>query len=381
MTQLSAREPAKVLVVFGTRPEAIKLAPVIIELERHPASFRTLVCATGQHQEMLDDVLRVFRLRPHENLRVMRPHQTLTQVTTATLEGLERVLTRERPHLALVQGDSTTAVTAALAAYYHRVPVGHVEAGLRTSDKYRPFPEEINRRLTTSLADFHFAPTDAARENLLREGIREEDVAVTGNTVIDALVSIRTRLSEDPGLAHDPIGSGETRRIIVVTAHRRESFGEQFRHICEAIRAVAERRPDVLFVYPVHLNPNVQGPVHEILQGVCNVRLIPPMDYASFVALMVRAHILLTDSGGLQEEGPALGKPVLVMREISERPEGLAAGASVLVGTTPDRIVGAVLSLLDDPERYRAMASGTSPYGDGRASERIVQFLRDRCLS
>jgi UDP-N-acetylglucosamine 2-epimerase len=290
------------------------------------------------------------------------------------------VLTREGPHLTLVQGDSTTALTAALAAYYHRVPVGHVEAGLRTSDKYRPFPEEINRRLTTSLADFHFAPTDAARENLLREGIREETVAVTGNTVIDALVNIRTRLSEDPGLAHDPIGSGETRRIIVVTAHRRESFGEQFRHMCEAIRAVAERRPDVLIVYPVHLNPNVQGPVHEILQRVCNVRLIPPMDYASFVALMVRAHILLTDSGGLQEEGPALGKPVLVMREISERPEGVAAGASVLVGTTPDRIVGAVLSLLDDPERYRAMASGTPPYGDGRASERIVQFLKDRCL-
>ena len=381
MTQLTAREPAKVLVVFGTRPEAIKLAPVIMELERHPASFRTLVCATGQHQEMLDDVLHVFRLRPHDNLRVMRPRQTLTQVTTATLEGLERVLTRERPDLMLVQGDSTTAVTAALAAYYHRVPVGHVEAGLRTNDKYRPFPEEINRRLTTSLADFHFAPTDASRENLLREGIREENVAVTGNTVIDALVHIRTRLSEDPGLAQDPIGSGETRQIIVVTAHRRESFGEQFRHICEAIRAVAERRPDVLIVYPVHLNPNVQGPVHEILQGVCNVRLVPPMDYASFVALMVRAHILLTDSGGLQEEGPALGKPVLVMREISERPEGMSAGASVLVGTTPDRIVDAVLSLLDDSERYRAMAKGRHPYGDGRASERIVQFLRDRRLS
>ena len=381
MTELSAREPAKVLVVFGTRPEAIKLAPVIMELESHPASFRTLVCATGQHQEMLDDVLRVFRLRPHENLRVMRPGQTLTQVTTATLEGLERVLTRERPHLMLVQGDSTTAMTAALAAYYHRVPVGHVEAGLRTNDKYRPFPEEINRRLATSLADFHFAPTDASRENLLREGIREKDVAVTGNTVIDALVHIRARLLEDPGLALDPLGSGETRKIIVVTAHRRESFGEQFRQMCEAIRAVAERRPDVLIVYPVHLNPNVQGPVHEILQGVCNVRLVPPMNYASFVALMVRAHILLTDSGGLQEEGPALGKPVLVMRETSERPEGMAAGASVLVGTTPDRIVGAVLSLLDDSERYHAMASGTHPYGDGRAAERIVQFLRDRRLA
>jgi len=365
----------KVIVVIGTRPEAIKLAPVVLELQRHPARFETQICVTGQHREMLDQMLRVFGLLPHHDLEVMKAGQNLAGVTAACLTGLDRVLRQERPAVVLVQGDTTTTFTTALAAYYHHIPVGHIEAGLRTRRKYDPFPEEINRRLATHLSDFHFAPTEVAQTNLLSEGVNAEGILVTGNTVIDALLLTQARLAEDPSLGFDSLGATDGLRIILVTAHRRESFGLPFRRICEAVRALAKKRPDVLVVYPVHLNPNVQAPVREILDGVPNVRLLAPLDYVSFVACMQRAYILLTDSGGIQEEGPSLGKPVLVMRDVSERPEAIAAGTACLTGTDPERIVGAVSSLLDDPARYKRMTSRPNPYGDGHAAERIVQFL------
>ena len=372
------RKRIKALVVIGTRPEAIKLAPVVLALEKQPEQFETLVCVTGQHREMLDQMLRVFGLQPDHDLEIMKAGQSLADVTTACLTGLERILRQERPDVVLVQGDTTTTFVAALAAYYCHIAVGHVEAGLRTGKKYDPFPEEINRRLTTHLADFHFAPTEVARKHLRREGVSARDILVTGNTVIDALLLTQARLREHPGLAVDPLGPTDGLRIVLVTAHRRESFGLPFRRICEAIRSLAERRRDVLVVYPVHLNPNVQGPVHEILDGVPNIKLLEPLDYVSFVACMQRAHILLTDSGGIQEEGPSLGKPVLVMREVSERPEAIAAGTARLTGTDPEDIVGAVTSLLDDPDRYSQMAGRANPYGDGRAAERIAEFLISR---
>ena len=371
----------KAIVVIGTRPEAIKLAPVVLELRRHRTHFETQICVTGQHREMLDQMLRVFGLRPDHDLGVMKAGQDLTGVTAACLTGLDRVLREERPAVVLVQGDTTTTFAASLAAYYHHIPVGHIEAGLRTGKKYDPFPEEINRRLTTHLSDFHFAPTEVARQNLLLEGVRSEDVLVTGNTVIDALLLTQARLAKEPSLMVDGLGPTDGLRIILVTAHRRESFGLPFRRICEAIRAIAERRRDVLIVYPVHLNPNVQAPVREILGGVPNVKLLAPLDYVSFVACMQRAYILLTDSGGIQEEGPSLGKPVLVMRETSERPEAIAAGTARLTGTDPEAIVGAVSSLLDDPALYKQMTSRPNPYGDGHAAEQIVQFLMSRMAS
>jgi UDP-N-acetylglucosamine 2-epimerase (non-hydrolysing) len=363
------------MVVIGTRPEAIKLAPIVLELARHRELFEPQICVTGQHREMLDQMLQVFGLRPDYDLGVMKAGQGLAEVTAACLTGLDWVLGRERPALVLVQGDTTTTFGAALAAFYHHIPVGHIEAGLRTGKKHDPFPEEINRRLATHLTDFHFAPTELARNNLLLEGVTPDNISVTGNTVVDALLFTRARLAKEPSLAVDPLGPTDGLRTILVTAHRRESFGAPFRRICEAIRVLAERRRDVLVVYPVHLNPNVQAPVREILDGVPNVRLLAPLDYFSFVACMQRADILLTDSGGIQEEGPSLGKPVLVMREVSERPEAIAAGTACLTGTNPDTIVAAVTSLLDDPACYKRMTSRPNPYGDGYAAERIVHFL------
>ena len=378
MESVKADDHKNVMVVIGTRPEAIKLAPVVIELERHREHFTTEICVTGQHREMLDQMLRVFGLQAHHDLGVMKAAQSLAEVTTSCLTGLDRVFHLKRPDLVLVQGDTTTTLAASLAAYYHRVPVGHVEAGLRTRKKYDPFPEEVNRVLTTHISDFHFAPTEISRKNLVQEGINPENIVVTGNTVIDALCLTKARLAADKNLAVDHLGSTDGLRIILVTAHRRESFGPKFRQICEAIRALAEKRRDVLIVYPVHLNPNVQSPVHEILDGVKNVKLLAPLDYVSFVACMQRAAILLTDSGGIQEEGPALGKPVLVMREVSERPEAITAGTALLTGTDPERIFAAVSSLLDDPAYYKRMTSRPNPYGDGHAAERIVQFLTTR---
>lgn len=365
----------KVIVVIGTRPEAIKLAPVVLELKRHRSHFETQICVTGQHREMLDQMLEVFGLRPRHDLAIMKAAQGLAEVTAACLTGLDRIFQQEQPDLVLVQGDTTTTLAAALAAYYRHIPVGHVEAGLRTGRKQDPFPEEINRRLATQLSDFHFAPTEVSKSNLLSEGVNSENILVTGNTVIDALFITKARLAKEPSLACDPLGAIDGKRIVLVTAHRRESFGPPFRRMCEAIRTIAERRRDVLVVYPVHLNPNVQAPVNEILGGVPNVRLMGPLDYVSFVACMQRAHILLTDSGGIQEEGPALGKPVLVMREVSERPEAIAAGTACLTGTDPERIVGVVSALLDDTASYERMASRPNPYGDGHAAERIVKFL------
>lgn len=375
---LNTHERKKIVVVIGTRPEAIKLAPVVLELERNRSHFETQICVTGQHREMLDQMLQVFSLRPHFDLGVMKAGQNLAEVTSACLNGLNGIFQQERPDLVLVQGDTTTTLAASLAAYYQHIPVGHIEAGLRTGKKNDPFPEEINRRVTTHISDFHFAPTELARENLLLEGIDPENISVTGNTVIDALLLTKKRLEEEPALAVDGCGPLEGLRMLLVTAHRRESFGLPFRQICEAIRALAESRKDILVVYPVHLNPNVQAPVREILGGIPNVRLLAPLDYVSFVACMQRAYILLTDSGGIQEEGPSLGKPVLVMRDVSERPEAIAAGTACLTGTTPEAIVGAVSSLLDDPDRYKRMTSRPNPYGDGHAAERIVQFLVTR---
>lgn len=371
----------KVMVVIGTRPEAIKLAPVVLELKKNNAHFETQICVTGQHREMLDQMLQIFGLRPDHDLAVMKAGQSLAEVTSACLMGMDRVLERERPDLVLVQGDTTTTLAASLAAYYKQIPIGHIEAGLRTRKKYDPFPEEVNRRLTTHLADFHFAPTELAQDNLIQEGISPQSIFVTGNTVIDALLLTKSRLAEEPNLAAKPWGATDGLRTILVTAHRRESFGVPFRRICEAIRAIAERRQDVLVIYPVHLNPNVQAPVREILGGIPNVRLIAPLDYVSFVACMQSAYILLTDSGGIQEEGPSLHKPVLVMREVSERPEAIAAGTTLLTGTSPDAIVSAVSSLLDDPVRYEDMTSRPNPYGDGHAAERIVEFIIGRLVS
>jgi len=371
----------KITVVIGTRPEVIKMAPVVLELEKHRSRFEPLICVTGQHREMVDQMLRVFSLQPDHDLGVMKAGQNLAEVTSACLTRLDQVLQQERPDLILVQGDTTTTFAASLAAYYQHIPVGHIEAGLRTGKKNDPFPEEINRRLTTHLSDFHFAPTELSRDNLLLEGVNPENISVTGNTVIDALLHTKARLAAEPGLAVDCLESTDALRIILVTAHRRESFGAPFRRICEAIRAIAERRDDVLVVYPVHLNPNVQAPVQEILGGVPNVRLLAPLDYLSFVACMQRAYILLTDSGGIQEEGPSLGKPVLVMRDVSERPEAIAAGTACLTGTDPKAIVNTVFSLLDDPARYKQMTSRPNPYGDGHAAERIVKFLLSREIS
>jgi len=373
-------KPKKVMVVIGTRPEAIKLAPVVLELQRHGERFSTQICVTGQHREMLDQMLQVFGLRPDHDLGIMKAGQTLAEVTAACVTGMDAVLQRELPDVVLVQGDTTTTLAASLAAYYCHVPVGHIEAGLRTGKKNDPFPEEVNRRLTTHISDFHFAPTEVSRRNLLLEGVNPDNICVTGNTVVDALLLTQARLAKEPGLAAD-LDATDGLRIILVTAHRRESFGLPFRRICEAIRAIAERRRDVLVIYPVHLNPNVQVPVREILDGVPNVKLLAPLDYVSFVAYMQRAHILLTDSGGIQEEGPALGKPVVVMREVSERPEAIDAGTACLTGTDPERIFQTVSSLLDDSARYNWMSSRPNPYGNGDASERIVKFLTERLIT
>lgn len=371
----------RILAVFGTRPEAIKMAPVVHALRGRPDRFSCVVCVTAQHREMLDQVLGLFSIAPEHDLNLMRPGQGLHDVTRAVLREFPTVLETERPGLVLVHGDTTTTMAATLAAYYARIPVGHVEAGLRTGNKYAPFPEEINRKVTGAIADLHFAPTKAARENLLREGIPEGSIVVTGNTVIDALLSVAERLRGEGALAKrmeaefpflDP-----SKKLILVTGHRRENFGEGFERICHALAEIASLRPSAEILYPVHLNPNVQKSVRRILGTGSrrNTHLIGPVDYLPFVYLMMRSHLILTDSGGIQEEAPSLGKPVLVMREVTERPEAVMAGAARLVGTDREKIVAETLRLLDDPEAYRSMSAAYNPYGDGKAAERIADFL------
>lgn len=366
------------MVVFGTRPEAIKMAPVISAARAHP-DMEVHVCATGQHRQMLDETMRVFGLNADSDLNIMRPNQSLGDITVATIQGVQATLEKYPCDWLLVQGDTTSAFAASLASFYAKVKVAHVEAGLRTGDKTQPWPEEANRRLVSVVADRHYAPTQQARDNLIREGIPVEDVLVTGNTVIDALLDVAGRLDTDAGMRAELDArfswlKGSDRKLILVTGHRRESFGEGFQNICRALRDLATR-PDVEIIYPVHLNPNVRGPVFELLSGLENVRLIEPVDYVSLVYLLKRSRFVLTDSGGIQEEAPSLNKPVLVMRSTSERMEAVHAGAAKLVGTEPARIVEEATQLLDDAAVYAAMSAGANPFGDGSAAKRIVEDL------
>ncbi|MDR1076308.1 MAG: UDP-N-acetylglucosamine 2-epimerase (non-hydrolyzing) [Xanthomonadaceae bacterium] len=360
----------KILCVVGTRPEAIKMAPVILALKREP-EFDVRVLATAQHRHMLDQVLDFFGIKPDIDLNVMRPNQALTELTARLLLELDGVLKTEKPDMALVQGDTTTVMTVALACFYHRIPVGHVEAGLRTWDMRNPFPEEANRVITGKLARWHFAPTENSRRNLLQEGVSDADIVVTGNTVIDALLMTA---AQDIRL---DIPLDGNKRLVLVTSHRRENFGEPFRNICRALRALAEANPSVQFLYPVHPNPNVKDVAYELLGACPNILLCEPLDYAPFVAAMKRSYLIISDSGGVQEEAPALGKPVLVLRDETERPEAVEQGVVKLVGPNYDRIVKEAQTLLDDENAYRSMARGISPYGDGHGAERIVKTLSD----
>jgi len=364
-----------VLVVFGTRPEAIKLCPLVLELKQHPSDFKTTVCVTAQHREMLDQVLEIFDVRPDYDLDLMRQNQSLAYITSTCLNRIGETIERALPDVLLVQGDTTTSFAASLAAYYNKVPVGHVEAGLRTYDKYSPFPEETNRRLTSAIADIHFAPTGTNRDNLLREGIQQDRIFVTGNTVIDALFWVRQQIRSDQKPYADLAGVEPNKKMVLITGHRRENFGTRFAEICRAFKRLAEQHQDVTIVYPVHLNPNVRRPVHEILAGVENIRLIEPVDYKLFVYLMDRSYFIISDSGGIQEEAPSLGKPVLVTRDTTERPEAVAAGAVKLVGADPQKIVVEAELLLSDDAAYARMANVENPYGDGQACQRIAEAL------
>lgn len=366
------------LCVFGTRPEAIKMAPLIRQLESS-SLIDNKVCISGQHQEMLESVLKLFQIRPDFDLKVMEKNQDLSQLTAKILNGLSNILKTFKPQLIFIHGDTTTALAASLAAFYHRIPIAHVEAGLRTWDINSPWPEEANRKLAGSLSNLHFAPTEQAQRNLLKEGVAPENIYVTGNTVIDALMEIIHKLDKEPELTlllneeYSYLNNGN--RIILVTGHRRENFGAGFTRICQSLANIAKRRPDINIVYPVHLNPNVQQTVHALLDGINNIYLIPPVDYLPFIYLMRKSCLILTDSGGIQEEAPALGKPVLVMRDTTERPEALAAGTVRLVGSDPDTITREVESLLTNPQIYQQMSQAQNPYGDGKAAARIVDLV------
>lgn len=374
----------KVLTVFGTRPEAIKMAPLVHALAKDPY-FDARVCVTAQHREMLDQVLHLFSIVPDYDLNIMKPGQGLTEITCRILEGLKPVLEDFEPDVVLVHGDTTTTVATSLAAFYQRIPVGHVEAGLRTGDLWSPWPEEANRTLTGHLASYHFAPTENSRANLLHENVADKRIFVTGNTVIDALISVRDSiLADEPRqreLASRYPFLRDDKKLILVTGHRRESFGQGFEHICEALVEIARQNQDVQIVYPVHLNPNVSEPVNRILGQVDNVTLIEPQDYLPFVWLMDRAWLILTDSGGIQEEAPSLGKPVLVMRETTERPEAIKAGTVRLVGTDSTRIVAEVSRLLHDEREYQIMSKAHNPYGDGKACARILHALKNNRIT
>ena len=367
-----------VLTVIGTRPEAVKLAPVILELQKYPEQIRSRVCVTAQHREMLDQVLQLFDIVPDVDLNLMRSGQTLAELTSRVIIGMDEVFQAERPDLVLVQGDTTTVMAVALAAFYHKIPVGHVEAGLRSHDRYSPFPEEINRRMAGVLSTYHFAPTETARQALLRENVPDDCIFVTGNTVIDALHMIvqRPEPAQFRELMDKVGGNGrapDKYRLILVTAHRREIFGEGMESICQGIKSVIVRNPETIVLYPVHLNPNVQEPVFRLLGDVDRVILTGPVEYDVMAHLMNGAYLVLTDSGGIQEEAPSLGKPVLVMRTETERPEAVEAGTAKLVGPYAEHIVTETERLLHDPDAYKEMAQAVSPYGDGRAAQRIVQ--------
>ena len=376
------------MLVFGTRPEAIKMCPLVKEFQKHPEEFETIVCVTGQHREMLDQVLRIFEVRPHYDLNIMKQGQDLYDVTARVLTGMRDVLREVKPDVVLVHGDTTTSTAAALAAFYQQIPVGHVEAGLRTHNIYSPWPEEMNRQITGRIATFDFAPTPLSRQNLMNEGVPDDRITVTGNTVIDALQMVVSKMRANPEL-EDALRAklyrsgydvNRQHRIVLITGHRRENFGEGFISMCTAIKDLTQKYPDVDFVYPMHLNPNVRKPIHEVfgenLEGLGNMFFIEPLEYLEFVYLMDKSDIVLTDSGGIQEEAPGLGKPVLVMRDTTERPEALAAGTVKLVGTDYDKIVGEVSELLDNPDAYAKMSQAVNPYGDGLACERIVDKLK-----
>ena len=384
------------MLVFGTRPEAIKMAPLVKALQAHPEKFNTLVAVTAQHRQMLDQVLQIFEIKPDYDLDIMKPNQDLYDVTSRVLLGMRDVLREAKPDIVLVHGDTTTSTAAALAAFYQQIPVGHVEAGLRTHNIYSPWPEEMNRQITGRITTHHFAPTPLAKQNLLNENVNPEHIIVTGNTVIDALYMVVDRIKKDMSLkegicesllqaGYDTYRLDSNRRLVLITGHRRENFGDGFIHICEAIRDLAVKYPDVDFVYPMHLNPNVRKPIHEIFgeidplhhtpYTIHNLFLIDPLEYLSFVYLMEKCTIVLTDSGGIQEEAPGLGKPVLVMRDTTERPEALESGTVHLVGTNYDKIVEEVSTLLEDAAAYEKMSQAVNPYGDGLACGRICDYL------
>lgn len=378
----------KVMLVFGTRPEAIKMAPLVKEFQKYPNKFQTIVCVTGQHREMLDQVLHIFEIRPDYDLNIMKQGQDLYDVTARVLVGMREVLQKACPDVVLVHGDTTTSTAAALAAFYQQIPVGHVEAGLRTHNIYSPWPEEMNRQITGRIATFHFSPTLLSRKNLLAEGVKEEQIIVTGNTVIDALYMVVDKIKQDKALdteleivlrqaGYEVNRLAKGKKLVLITGHRRENFGDGFISMCRAIQALTQKYPDVDFVYPMHLNPNVRKPIHQVfgedLANLGNMFFIEPLEYLSFVYLMEKSFLVLTDSGGIQEEAPGLGKPVLVMRDTTERPEALDAGTVKLVGTDYDRIVSEVSALLEDVEYYDQMSKAVNPYGDGHACERIVQ--------
>lgn len=370
-----------VLSIFGTRPEAIKMAPVIKELEKYSNKFRSLVCVTAQHRQMLDQVLDLFNITPDFDLDLMQKNQSLSQLTSRVLTSLDPVLREVKPNWILVQGDTTTAMAAGLAAFYYGIPVGHIEAGLRTNNKQAPFPEEMNRRVTSVIADLHFAPTERARQALLSEGIPQNKIFVTGNTVIDALICTRQKVKENStDIPSDLKNIIHDKKVILVTGHRRENFGKTFEQICLAIRDLVSLHSDICVIYPVHLNPNVKEPVHGLLGNVERVHLIEPLPYAPFVWLMDHAYVILTDSGGIQEEAPSLGKPVLVMREVTERPEGIEAGCVALAGVDRNLIVESVTKLLTDDNLYNKMSKTKNPYGDGKAAIRIITTLSDLSL-
>lgn len=381
----------KIMLVFGTRPEAIKMAPLVKEFQEHPEQFETIVCVTGQHRQMLDQVLEIFDIKPDYDLNIMKQGQDLYDVTARVLTGMRDVLEKSEPDVVLVHGDTTTSTAAALAAFYKQIPVGHVEAGLRTHNIYSPWPEEMNRQVTGRIVTYNFAPTPLSRENLLKENVSDDKITVTGNTVIDALYWVVDKMKKDEALdlkiqkalsdaGYDVNRLANGKNLVLITGHRRENFGDGFISMCKAIKTLTEKYPEVDFVYPMHLNPNVRKPIHEVfgenLDGLGNMFFIEPLEYLSFVYLMEKSNIVLTDSGGIQEEAPGLGKPVLVMRDTTERPEALEAGTVKLVGTDYDKIVNEVSALLDDKAHYEAMSRAINPYGDGMACGRIVEVLK-----